>query len=82
MLPIEMIPASELPVSELTDAELDVVCGGFFNFTGVTATSTGQNIAVPVVIGNLIGGPSAVANVAQGLNQANFSAFFSQGSII
>jgi hypothetical protein len=81
MLPIEMIPASELPVSELTDAELDVVCGGLFNFTNVIATNTGVNIAAPVVIGNLIGGPSAVANITQGLNQANFSAAFAQGSI-
>ena len=82
MLSIETIPASELPVIELTDMELDVVCGGLFNTTSFSASNTGQNTAVPVVIGNFILGPSAVANVAQGLNQANFSALFSQGSII
>jgi hypothetical protein len=82
MLPIEMIPASELPVSELTDAELNVVCGGLFNFTNVIAANTGANVAAPVVALNGIVGPSAVANIAQGLNQANFSALFAQGSII
>ena len=81
MLSIETIPASELPV-ELTDAELDVVCGGVFDVTNLVATNIGVNIAVPVVIGNVLGGPSAVANIAQGLNQANFSAAFLQGSII
>jgi len=79
MLPIELIPASELPVSELVDTELDGVCGGFLN--NLVATNIGLNIAVPVVVG--VGGavPSNVANVVQELNQANFSAGFLQGSI-
>jgi len=72
MLPIE-IPASELPVCELNDTEL--VCGG--GLFGSHAINTGSQVAVPVVIGNLIGGAN-VANVAQSMNQANFSAFFTQ----
>jgi hypothetical protein len=79
MLPIELIPASELPVSELADTELDVVCGGFLN--NLVATNIGLNIAVPVVVGVGRGGPSNVANIVQELNQANFSAGFLQGSI-
>lgn len=84
MLPIEMIPASELPVSELTDAELDVVCGGIFDTTTLVATNTAVNIASPVVSGNIFAGPSgpsAVANVSQGINQSNFSAAFLQSII-
>ena len=69
MLPIEMIP-----VSELTDTELDAVCGGFFNFGNtVVQANTAVNIAAPVVLGNLIGGPSNVANIVQGIGQANWS---------
>jgi len=75
MLPIE-IPASELPVCELTDTELDVVCGGGGLFGGL-AINTGLQIAVPVVLGNLIAGGN-VANIAQSMNQANFSALFAQ----
>jgi len=80
MLPIELIPARELPVRELADTELDVVCGGFSN--NISATNIGLNIAAPEV--GYVGGhgPSNVANVAQELNQANFSAGFLQGSII
>jgi hypothetical protein len=74
MHPIE-IPASELPVCELTDMELDVVCGG--GLFGFSAINTGTQTAVPVVIGNLIGGAN-VANVVQSMNQANFSAAFLQ----
>jgi hypothetical protein len=75
MHPIE-IPASELPVCELTDMELDVVSGGFIGI------NNGEQVAVPVVIGNFIGGglggSSNVANVIQSMNQANFSAGFLQ----
>jgi len=74
MLPIE-IPASELPVCELTDAELEAVCGG--GLFGGLAINTGVQIAVPVVLGNIIGGGN-VANIAQSMNQANFSALFAQ----
>jgi len=79
MLPIELMPASELPVSELADTELDAVCGGF---TNISATNIGLNVAAPEV--GYVGGhgPSNVANVGQELNQANFSAGFLQGSII
>jgi len=80
MLPIE-IPASDLPVCELTETELDVVCGG------LVGINNGEQVAVPVVIDNLIvggpptlsiGGASNVANVIQSMNQANFSAGFLQ----
>jgi hypothetical protein len=73
MLPIEMI--------QLAETELDVVCGGHSD-TNIYASNFGLNIAAPQV--GYVGGrgPSNVANVSQELNQANFSAFFAQGSII
>ena len=80
MLPIEMIPARELLVSELADTELDAVCGGRSS-NNIYASNFGLNIAAPSVE-YVKGGPSNVANIAQELNQANFSALFAQGSII
>jgi hypothetical protein len=76
MLPIE-IPTGELPVCELIDTELDVVCGGLAPLVGPIAINTGVQIAVPVVALNGILG-SNVANIAQSMNQANFSALFAQ----
>jgi hypothetical protein len=74
MLPIEMI--------QLADTEVEVVCGGRSESNNIYASNFGLNIAAPQV--GYVGGrgPSNVANVAQELNQANFSAFFAQGSII
>jgi len=72
MLPIEMI--------QLAETELDVVCGGHSD-TNIYASNFGLNIAVPSV-GSVRGGSANVGNVAQELNQANFSALFAQGSII
>jgi hypothetical protein len=72
MLPIEM--------AQLAETELDLVCGGYSE-NNISASNFGLNIAVPQVE-SVRGGPSNVANIAQGLNQANFSAFFAQGSLI
>jgi hypothetical protein len=71
-----------LPIELLADTELDVVCGGYSSVTNISASNWGLNIAAPEV--GYVGGhgPSNVANVAQQLNQSNFSAFFAQGSII
>jgi hypothetical protein len=74
MLPIELI--------QLAETELEAVCGGGHSDTNIYASNVGLNIAQPEV--GYVGGhgPSNVGNVAQELNQANFSAFFAQGSII
>ena len=73
MLPVEMI--------QLAEKELDVVCGGHSD-TNIYASNFGLNIAAPQV--GYVGGhgSSNVGNVFQEMNQANFSAFFAQGSII
>jgi hypothetical protein len=70
-----------MPLSGLTDAELDVVCGGIFDVNTLVALNTNVNIAVPVVAANIFAGSSGpLANVAQGLNGANLSgAAFSFG---
>ena len=69
MLPVEMIPASELPVNELTDTELDAVCGGFLNNFLNFGIVTQTNTAVPVAV-NLGSGAS---NIIQAIGQGNFS---------
>jgi hypothetical protein len=62
MLPIEMI--------QLAETELDVVCSGYSE-NNISASNFGLNITVPQVE-SVRGGPSNVANIAQGSTRRTF----------